>query len=201
MARRTATWGPLAGLLVLTAALYAPTRTHRFVYEDHNWLRAVTEMPAVSLMPSRALSYATHHLTWRLVGFDPGLYHLGNVALHLMNGLLVYAVAVALIPGSAAVWGAGVFLLHPLNSEAVNYVSARTDLLMTGGVLLAVWLSLGRLTYWRGVGIAGALVLAALSKEIGLIGVPLVVPMAPTASRSDDTVLDCFSEGDTELES
>lgn len=173
MAGRAAARWTLAGVLSLTALLYAPVLSSGYHYEDENWLPLVTEAPPVGV-PGRGLALLTHHVTYRIAGFDPALYHLGNLSLHLLNALLVYGVAATLIPSGAAVWAAGVFLLHPLNSEAVSYISARTDLLMTTGVLLALWCSLGRLTWWRVAGMGLALLVAATSKEIGLIGIVLV---------------------------
>ena len=114
------------------------------------------------------------HWTWQAVGREPAWYHAGNIGLHLLNGALVYGVASTLLPGATPLVAAGVFLLAPANSEAVSYVSARADLLATAFVLIAVWLSLGRPTAWRWLLIGHALVAAALSKEIGLIGVLLV---------------------------
>ena len=157
----------LLGLLTLTAGLYLPLRAAPFVYEDFHWQGGLPT-PQGWQLPSRALSMASFDLTRTAPAA-----HLANVGLHLANGALVYGVAAALIPGAAAVWAAGVWLLHPLNSAAVSYVSARTDLLMTCGVLLAVWGSL-RASWWGwGVTALGAL-MAALSKEIGLVAFPLV---------------------------
>ena len=176
MAQRTTTrWWLCTALLVLTALAYTPTLKYPWIYEDANWLGAIAEPVIAWHVPGRALTMQTFHWTWQAVGLEPFGYRLGNVAIHLVNGALVYAIAATLIPGAAAVWGAGVFLLHPLNSEAVSYVSARTDLLSTTFILLAVWLCLGRVAIWRLGLIGAALVGAALSKETGVLGVPLVV--------------------------
>ena len=165
----------LVGLVLLTLACYAPHRGAAWVYEDANWLGTFSTAPEGWKIPGRALTMQTYHWTWQVAGLAPSLYRLGNLSLHLANGLLVYAIAATLIPGAAAVWSAGVFLLHPLNSEAASYVAARSDLLMTLWVLLAVWLALGRSSVWRWGLVACALVAAGLSKETGLMAVPLLV--------------------------
>lgn len=168
----------LVALLLLTALVYAPLRRAGFVYEDDHWIAAIQQPIALSVPPSRSLVLKTYQWTQRIVGIEPALYHLENVALHLVNGALVYALALTLVSPMAAVAAAGLFLLHPINVEAVAYLTARTDLLSTTGALLAVWLGLRFLTsggYWRVLGICAGLLLAGTSKEIGLIAVPLLV--------------------------
>ena len=156
------------GLLVVTAALYAPVRTAPMVYEDTHTANAAVQWS----VPSRAFS----HWTFQQTEGRPDRAHLVNVGLHLVNGLLVYALVVALIPGTAAVWASGIWLLHPLNSAAVSYISARTDLLVTFGVLLALVAMLqARWGWYRWVGVAAGGLVAAASKEIGLIAGLLLV--------------------------
>lgn len=167
-------WSGLLVLIVLTAGLYAQTWGAPFVYEDERVFRGVTEAPAVPLAPSRALTAWTYHLTWRWAGGTPALFHAGNVALHLVNGALVFALAQALVPG-AALAAAFVFLLHPLSSSATAYLTGRSDLLMTTGVLLALVLTLTGSAWWRW-GLAWACCgLAAMSKEIGVVALPILV--------------------------
>lgn len=178
MVSRPTITGPralLAAVLVLTALAYAPQTGAPWVYEDANWLGNIAAAPTEWQIPGRALTMHTYHWTWQGAGLEPKAYRVGNLGLHLTNGLLVYAITAALIPGAAAVWGAGIFLLHPLNSEAVSYVSARADLLSTSFILLAVWLALMSVTVWRWLLIGIALIAAAMSKETGLMGIPLVV--------------------------
>lgn len=157
MARFTA----LIAAVLLTAAVYAPLRSAPFVYEDGHAFQGVVTWA----VPSRALAVTSMRLTP-----DPGPAHLVNVGLHLTNGLLVWAVASTLAGGVPAVIAAALFLLHPLNAEAVAYVNGRTDLLLTLGALLATWAALRG----RWVIVAGGLLIAALSKEIGLVAVPLI---------------------------
>lgn len=150
----------------VACAIYLPLREAPFVYED---LHLVTGDLTWNL-PGRALALVTLGGSYR-----PEVAHLGNVVLHLANGLVFYQVAATLIPGATAVWAVLVFLLHPLHSEAVGYVAARTDLVMTLCVLLALWGVL-RIDSWPRWVVAGlALAGAAMSKEIGLVGVPLLV--------------------------
>lgn len=160
----------LAGLLVLTAALYAPILRAPFVYEDIHGLTA----PVSWAIPGRGVT----QWTWQVVGPDPPRAHGLNVALHLGNAGLVAWVGLALAGPTAAVAAAGIWGLHPLLTEGVSYVTARGDLLVTLFTLIAVGLALRVgmvVSAWRLTGIGLALLGAALSKEIGLVALPLVL--------------------------
>lgn len=152
----------LTACLLLAAALYSPLAGAPFVFEDAHYLSS----QPVWRVPGRALTTASIHATG-----EPAMAHLANVTLHLLNGALVYRVALLVTGPTAAVGAAAVFLLHPLNSEAVSYVAARGELLVTLCALLAVWGALTGRWFACGLAVLGA----ALSKEIGLVVVPLVV--------------------------
>jgi hypothetical protein len=146
---------------LLTAAVYAPIGAAPWVYEDGQSVRQAVRWT----VPSRALTQAT------LQTRDPRVAHVGNVAVHLVNGGLLAAVAAVVVPGAA--WAvAGVFWLHPLNAEAVAYVSGRSDLLMTSGALLGL-VGVLRGGWWSAL-IPIGVGLAAVSKEIGAVVAVLV---------------------------
>lgn len=175
MARRARIRLIVLSLLVLTAALFARMREAPFVYEDFNWLATSETVPTSYHIPGRALSMASHAAVWSLAGgINAAAGHAANLAIHLGNGLLVLAIGGSLATPVVGAVAAGVFLLHPLSASAVMYVSARADLLMTMGALLAVWISLQRLTWWRMIAIALSLAVASLSKEIGVVAIVLV---------------------------
>jgi tetratricopeptide (TPR) repeat protein len=90
--------------------------------------------------PLVSVSYA---LNFALGGLAPWGYHLLNVALHLLVTWLVFLVAshVGLAREPAFV-AAAVFAVHPLHTEAVAQVVGRAELLMSLGVLGAVWFEL-----------------------------------------------------------
>lgn len=158
----------LALLVLLTLAVYAPVASHPLVYEDDNWQAALT-VPVQWTLPSRALSMTS--LQWTPQSREA---HLGNLALHLANGAAVYGIAQALAGSVAAPVAAFLFLLHPSNSQAVAYVAARTDLLMTLGALIAVGGILWR--GWAGwLATLAGLLIALTSKEVGVLAIPLLL--------------------------
>lgn len=126
----------------MTVGIYAAVVSMPMVYEDHNWAGELQpERGPLSPwdIPSRSLTMRSFVWNQQIDGLNPRGFHAVNLALHLLVGLLVWRLA-GLVTGDsrAAVFAALVMLWHPLNSQAVSYVSARTDLLMTACVLSAV---------------------------------------------------------------
>lgn len=78
-------------------------------------------------------------------GPDPTVFHLANIILHTGNVCLVYALARKLtISSMAALAAALVFALHPLQVEAVAWVSGAKDLLSSTSSFLALHFLLGK---------------------------------------------------------
>lgn len=164
--------GPAVGLVVLMlamTALYVPhVQSAGFVYEDRNniqntyapWAGVPDEVASIVLKPARALTSAVQ----RVIGFDEVRQHRASLVLHLLTGLVLWRVALALLSPWAAVVAAGMFWLAPWQVEAVAYAAARADVLLTLAVLLGAWAVLaGRL--WLAF---AAAVAAVLAKESGV---------------------------------
>lgn len=144
----------LLALLALTSWVYWGSLAHPFHFDDALFLQSaqVTEAANVwdILNPAqgRQITYLTFFLNYRLGGTDPSGYHLVNLLLHLANVTAVFFLSGILakkpenggkefnrwLPLAAA----GVFALHPIQSEAVNYIYQRS-------ALLAGFLSIGAL--------------------------------------------------------
>ena len=102
--------------------------------------------------PIVSLSFA---INYALGGLSPRGYHLGNIAVHVLCGVLLFAsvrrtlVAPRLAPrfaeGTAtnvAFVGALIWMVHPLQTETVDYVSARTESMMSLFYLLTMYASI-----------------------------------------------------------
>jgi protein O-mannosyl-transferase len=76
------------------------------------------------------LAQLTLWLNYQVAGQEPLAYHAFNVLLHLGAVLLAYECLRRLLPPGAALIAAAIFAVHPLQAEAVNYVSARGAMLM-----------------------------------------------------------------------
>jgi len=118
-------------LLVFLAgvALYVPTARYGFTYDDvpiiagqpllhslAHW-REILALPWWKYDLYRPLTSLTLAADWSLSGGNPQLFHLNNALLHGLASLLVFLLAVDLLPYGALVAGV-VFAVHPVHVEA-----------------------------------------------------------------------------------
>ena len=88
----------------------------------------------------RPVFYATFLLDRSLYGADPVGYHLLNLLLHLGSGLILYRLLTRAVPDEASsipLWTALLFLIHPMATETVTYISGRASGLMAFFYLFA----------------------------------------------------------------
>ncbi len=190
----------LALLLILTLWAYWGVRLDPFHFDDALFLQSpqVTSpgVPWYLLKPSqsRQLTYLSFYLNYRLGGTHPQGYHVFNLVLHCMNAIGVYIFTLLLCQLKAGAevaavrrWlplaAAGIFSLHPIQSEAVNYIYQRSSLLAAFFSLAALVAFLLSLRAKQSSAITRALVagfaiLAALSKETALVLPLMMVAMA-----------------------
>lgn len=125
--------------------------------------------------PLHILSYMLDHALWAL---NPAGYHLENVLIHAINGVLFYLLlrrtALTELESVAATW---IFLFHPVQVETVAWISQRKNLLAMAFFLIAflcyeIYRRTGkRMPYLLA---AGSMAAAVLSKSIAVI-FPLTV--------------------------
>lgn len=130
-----------AGVMLVaaaTVAAYANALCAGFQFDDFN---VIVDNPDIQSRTA-LLAYLTHGirplvklrdaLLWSLGGGQPLAFHACNLAVHLLNAALVWHLgrrmfawsgAPAPRAQSAAVFGAALFALLPVNTEAVTYVS------------------------------------------------------------------------------
>lgn len=191
-----------AAIIVLAGFLaYANSFSGPFVLDDrvsiveNAQIRDVWKLDQV-LFPRRELPTAGRPLVnfsfavnYALGGLDVGGYHLVNLAFHLICGLLVFGIVrrtlelpalkgrfgrASLNLGFAA---ALLWTLHPLNTEAVDYLTQRTELMMALFYLLTLYAGIralwSRPRTWRAVAVlsCGA---GMLCKE-SMVTAPVVV--------------------------
>ncbi len=132
--------------------------------------------------PMLLISYLMDKYVW---GLQESFMHLENVVFHLCNTLLLFAVArrATLLQGIKGVLTplamALFFALHPINTEPVNWIAGRTDLLACFFVLFSVWLMLRLPGFWIGSCLAAlSLLMACLAKETAIFFLPaaLILP-------------------------
>lgn len=206
-------WTPLilCGLLALSALLYWPGTQGGFTLDDygnivHNPALKIHNLRLKTLLRAsfsdrsgplyRPISMLTFALDIYTNGLDPHAMKRVNLAIQLLNGVLVF-ILIRLILGvyartrdwppsegkrdAAALLVAGIWLLAPINLTSVLYIVQRMTLLAGTFTLLGLicWI-LGRerlhqpQKHWSGVTLLAvtaliAIPLAVLSKEIGAL--------------------------------
>ena len=194
----------VGAVLVLGALAYSSSLRGEFVFDD---LVQIVDNPAIRdlgsflgpsgyrMLPNRYVAYVTFALNYLAGGYDPFGWHLVNVAIHLANGVLVWALVVlafrsprlrssALVPASRAIAfaSAALFVSHPLTTQAVSYVVQRLASLATFFYLLSVVLymtwRLSRATPGPRALYVGVLVSALLAVRTKEIAFTLPVAMA-----------------------
>lgn len=87
----------------------------------------------------RPLLMASYGINYWWGKADPTGYHIVNIVLHAAASLLVALLVWNLSSHATAAWLGGlVFALHPIHTEAVNYITARSSLLYSAAALATV---------------------------------------------------------------
>jgi hypothetical protein len=132
----------------------------------------------VEIQYFRPLVVVSYAVDFALFGLQSWGFHLTNLLVHAVNGLLVHRLALRFGASPlAAAFAAGAFLLHPWHSEAVVWISGRADLFYATGALGALIAHLGFRQHGRHgwLGLIGlGYVLALLGKD-SAIAVPLMI--------------------------
>jgi tetratricopeptide (TPR) repeat protein len=125
--------------------------------------------------PLISLSYLVDSRLW---GDRPPHYHITNLFFHILSSVLVYFDLRLLLEKRWPAWlGALFFAIHPIHTEAVSWISGRTDVICGFFYFLALFFYLNGRQGRRWVYSAGSLVaffLALLSKEMA-VTLPLVI--------------------------
>ena len=110
-------------------------------------------------MQTRPLTWFTFWLNYAIGGENPFGYHLFNFAAHLATAMLLRLALGRLMPGPVGFMAALLFAVHPMASETVCYVFARSSLLATFFCVAALdaW---GRKRHWESTAWFAAAVLA-----------------------------------------
>lgn len=180
--------GLAAGLLAGAVAVFGVTLQFGFVGLDDERLvvnnRAIQQglsLETLRFAASGVVASSWHPLTWlsfaldhALYGLDPAGFHATNVALHLLNVLLVFVVfeRATRAPWPSALLAA-LFAWHPLHVEPVAWVSERKELLAATFGLLAIachlsWVRRGGAVRYAGIALCLALSLLAKAMWVTL---------------------------------
>lgn len=174
----------------LTLLAYRHVLTFPFVYDDAGWLpsaqawhwRQIAVAPYAAVRQIALMPYAA--AGW-MGGGLPGAFHGLVLGLHLLNGVLLWRVARRWLSPNATAVAVALFWLHPVQTEAVAYVSGGVEVLLATYVLVA-WLGLRSASPVAAAGGVVVLLLAATVKWSAmpaLVLVPLLLAPAWSPRR------------------
>jgi tetratricopeptide (TPR) repeat protein len=139
-----------------------------------NWTSikwAVTTLSLGFWIPATWLSFMAE---CHLFGLNPGVHHLTNLSLHILNSLLVFLLLRRM---TRALWPsalvAALFALHPMRVESVAWVTERKDVLSALFALLAIaaYVAYSERPSWK------RFLPVGLFMAIGLMAKPMLVTL------------------------
>jgi tetratricopeptide (TPR) repeat protein len=186
-------WITALVLFLIAAGVFANTLQNDFVYDDemgilnNPWIKNTAFLPKIFLTHSwgfkmtdlstshyNPLRFVVNLLQFRFFQNDPQGYHLTNIVIHGLVTCLVFLAGLVLFehvfheknllfPALASL----IFAVHPVHTEAVAWISAMGELLMSFFCLLSFYVYILRAkkkTYYQYFISALLFFLAALSK-------------------------------------
>lgn len=180
--------------------VYAESLTHDFIWDDYYeilknpWIRDIKYLP--NILFSNSLDWTpysgtprygpakllVHLMLYSVFGSAPWGYHLTNVLLHLASSLTLFLVAEIffkrlykedrlIFPAAAAL----IFAVHPIHTEAVNWVSGLAELNMSLFFMLSlvVYIKTDGIKYSRMISSGVLFFIAILFKFTVLSCLPL----------------------------
>lgn len=204
--RRTAWLAAYGLVLACVAVAHAPALGGGFVWDDIILLRDRVALHRLETAWTRAFAdffpvqggigagggyfrpvpVLLNALTWQCTDGAAWAFRISNLGLHLACvGLLMALLRRWGSPALGAALGGAFFGLHPTTTDAVDFISGRTDVLATFFVLLAFHgatakSGASRRGQWAA---ATAFLLALGSKEVALGALPALVLSAPPGAR------------------
>src|SRR5213593_4041592 len=140
---------PAAILVVLALIAYWNSTDAPFVFDDLETIQRNTgvrfgdyfsNFNLAGFLSTRSLLFVTFAFNHWVGEQNVTGYHILNVALHILNGLLVFFIGRNIFARVRsdetsvrmyAMLAAAFFLLHPVQTESVTYISSRSELLST----------------------------------------------------------------------
>lgn len=114
---------------------------------DNQSLRDLDNFFSILTAPKRGVANATFALNYALGGESVRGYHLVNIAIHILNSIFVYFLLFFTLSsirkireraGRIAIFSALLFAVHPVQTQAVTYITQRQESLSALFCLLAL---------------------------------------------------------------
>lgn len=181
-------------LIVLIFLAYSNSLNGVWAFDDVEINQPISLEKALELFGARKIAYLSFALNQAILPHEPIYFRLVNIFIHVLNSILIYFIVIFTLRNRQfnektgqyktyiALISAAVFALHPLNINAVTYIVQRMASLSAFFVLLSLlmYMLANRATALikKGIFYISAVIgfiLAVLSKENGVMAVPLVI--------------------------
>lgn len=180
-------------MILIGGAIYLNSLSNGFHYDDGHHItgnphiQSILNIPYFFVDPAlfsgfkssggglyRPLILVSYAVNYTLGGFNPIGYHLVNLMFHIGSAFMIFLIVREMLhpfpSGFFSSLAAGlIFLVHPFNSEVVNYITARSSVMCSFFYLLSLW-------FWISYRKRGnyyilsilSFILAILTKEIAI---------------------------------
>ena len=131
----------LGGAIILAFTLYAPSMSGDFVFDDRTLpflYKDAATLPFRAWLGTRPLLMISYYLNFHTTGLDTSPFHAVNVVMHAISSVLLFFAVRRILDWAgtpargqfgAALFAAGLFLVHPIQTEAVSYIASRSETL------------------------------------------------------------------------
>lgn len=137
----------------------------------------------------KPLLYTIYTVIVSIFGLNPAPFHLLQICLHICNAVFIYLLFTYFLKRSYAFFLSLLFLIHPINSEAVIYIADLQDTLFLFFGLFGLYLFIKSketfLSYKKLLGISLLLFFSLLSKNTGVLFLFLLPIYAFLLSRKN----------------
>jgi len=199
----------LGAVLLLVLFVFWPAVHYQLVYDDLNQLVHNPRLTAWSYVPGYFTTHLWSHrfaaphyyrpvfliwfrLLYACLGAPSSTWHIASILAHLVTTACVFILIRSLTGGfKGAALAAMLFAIHPINTEAVAWVSAGDDLLLTMFLVLTVFYYAKR----QGPISVPSIIFAALAmftQETGILAPALIIAYEWTQSRFKNAVINAI---------
>jgi tetratricopeptide (TPR) repeat protein len=189
------------GAFILALIVFGPAINGSFLFDDVGLPfadpRAESMPPSFWIGGVRPVLMATYWMNFLLSGRWPFAYHLVNLAFHTGTATLMYFIFEKMLEIASvksdrrwySIFGAVMFLIHPLQTESVDYIAGRSEL-VAGFFFAAAWLVFlrnfeSKIGYRASITVIVLAAMAILAKE-SAIGLPAVLVATDLYWAGDD---------------
>jgi len=194
----------MLGLVIGGAVAYVNSFGAPFVFDDHGsiidnpyvrrlWpLTTALSAPVQSAVAGRPVVSLSLAINYALTGLSPAGFRGWNLAIHLLTGLILFGVVRRTLTAASLAsrfgdsadllaWASAlIWLVHPLNTEVIDYATQRTESLMGLFYLLTLYaairaMSARRESVWRWSVCAIACSALGMASKESMVTAPVMV--------------------------